>query len=248
MKHFLLTAILALTALAAQSQTLLVGADASKKLPANFSLGIGLEYRTHQWFKNTDQWNAEISASYKPLKPLKIGLGYKFMQTRSQAGATKKGKEYPAYWNNKHRISIGLTGEWKPVSGLALSLRERYQYTYRPSFLIPFKNVSDGNRTIDSKSKHILRSRLQAEYKPFKKCRFTPFASFELYTLLSDVNHTEHTSAHAKFADKYRATAGCEFKINKQNNISLFYRFTDNTDPDEDDSPHTIGLTYSFKL
>lgn len=227
-------------ALGASAQTLLGGAEISKKLSAGFSAGAGVEYRTMDWFDHSEQWSVEASASYKPVKSLRIGVSYKFIQAQTIQGSE-------AWWVNKHRVSVGATGQWKPVSGLTLSLRERYQYTYRPELTV---GLSDGvtNHTVSSRSKHILRSRLQAEYKPFKKCRWTPYASFELYSLLSDVNHSKHRTDPGKFCDKWRLTAGTEFKINKHNGLELFYRYADTNDVDEAETHHTIGLVYSFSL
>lgn len=243
MKRKSICALLLIASLGASAQTLLGGADITKKLPANFSVGAGVEYRSQDWFSNTNQWSVEVSGSYKPIKPVKIGIVYKFIQSRES-----ETYELPAYWETKHRASIGITGEWKPVRGLSLSLRERYQYTYRQSVTVPYFDVSDGNKTVSAKSKHVMRTRVMAEYKPYKKCRFTPYVSFELYSLVGDINHTKDTRKATKFCDKYRATAGSDFRINKKNSLSLFYRYTYNTDIDDNDCQHTIGLTYSFKF
>lgn len=222
------------------AQTLLGGAEVSKKFVSGINLSASVEYRTSDWFDHSDQWSAGLSASYKPLKPLRVAAGYEFIQSHQFSGAD-------AWWVNKHRVSVGVTGQWKPLAHLTLSLRERYQYTYRPETTV---GLSDGvsNRTVSSKSKHVLRSRLQAEYKPYKKCRFTPYASFELYSLMADVNHTKDRRDPAKFCDKWRVAAGTQFKINKHNELELFYRYADTDDPDEIETHHTIGLKYSFSL
>lgn len=250
-----LKSLIAIAALALASQlnaqTLLVGAEASKKLPLGFSAGVEAEYRTRDWFDHSGQWSVAANVGYKPLKWLKIGVQYKFIQAQELAGLTRGGYSYGNYWNDKHRVSVGLTGSLKLGGKFTLSLRERYQYTYRPEHLIPRfddEGFAAGNRTINGKSKHIFRTRLQAEFKPYKKCRWTPYASFELYSLASDVNHTEKTSTGGKFCDKWRITAGTDFKINKKNALSLFYRYADSTDEDEDEMHHTIGLVYSFSF
>lgn len=231
----------------AGAQTLLGGAEFSAKLPAKLSVGAGVEYRSTNWFDNTDQWSVDASVGYKPLKFLKFSAGYKFIQAQNLAGETRKGKLYGDYWDAKHRVSISATGSLK-LWKLTLSLRERYQYTLRPMHVIPFLDPEDGNRTINKKSSHILRSRLQLSFKPKKKSRWEPYVSFELYSMLRDVNHTEDTFSGAKFYDKWRLTAGTEFKINKHNSLELFYRYARSVDPDENDAPHTVALVYSFSL
>lgn len=251
MRKFLLIALMAL-GLGSSAQTLLGGAEFSAKLPKKFSVSAGVEYRSTNWFDNTDQWNIEAAAGYKPLKWLKLSAGYKLIQAWNPAGETKKGYAYKEYWDNKHRANISVSGSLK-LGRVELSLRERYQYTFRPSHDIQrYENdsysIKDGIRTINAKSSHILRSRLQAEFKTGKKSPWKPFASFELYSMLADVNHTENRSDGAKFYDKLRAAAGCTYKINKHNALELFYRYTRSVDPDENDAPHTIALVYSFSL
>lgn len=231
------------------AQTLLGGAEFSAKLPANFSVGAGVEYRTtNQWFKTTDQWSVDASVGYKPLKYLKVAAAYKFLDVCNAGGETKKGKVYNDYWDAKHRVSLSATGEVK-VWKFELSLRERYQYTYRPGHLIPYEDIEDGNRTIDAKSTHILRSRLEVEFKPNKKSPWKPFVSFELYSMLKHINHDDADKTYgAKFYDKWRIMAGTDIKINKHNSLQFFYRYTRSVEPDENDSPQTVGLVYSFSL
>lgn len=244
------SALMAIASVAG-AQTLLGGAEISHKFAFGLNLGAGVEYRSADWFSSSDQWSAEISASYKPVKPLKIGIVYKFIQTHYPTEQTTN-YNVSDFWANKHRVSVGLTGEWKPLKVLTLSLRERYQYTYRPSLQVPRFDIDDnspaGNKTVSAKSKHILRSRVMAEVKPSKKCRFTPYWSFELYSLLADINHTKNREGNAMFCDKWRVTAGTGFKINRHNSLDLFYRYAKTTDIDELDAPHTVGLVYSFKL
>lgn len=235
---------------ATRAQTLLGGAEASMKLPAGFSASVGVEYRTMQWFDHTEQWSAEAAIGYKPLKWLKFSAGYKFIQAGTLPELDGDGYATPQYWDNKHRLSLSVSGQWKPVGKLTLSLRERYQYTLRPSHLVPRFNqdIPWGNKTVSKKSGHILRSRLQAEFKPKKKCRWTPFANFELYTRLADVNHTKNRRTGARFCEKWRLAAGTELKLDRKNSLELFYRYANQSDPDENDSAHTIALVYSFSL
>ncbi len=249
--RILLVSALMAMASAAGAQTLLGGAEIGHKFNFGLNVGAGVEYRSADWFKSSDQWSAEVSASYKPLKPLKIGVSYKFIQAYTPEQFTTNYR-VSSFWGNKHRVSVGLTGEWKPLKVLTLSLRERYQYTYRPEQLVPRFDIDEGdpagNKTVAAKSKHILRSRIMAEVKPSKKCPFTPYWSFELYSLMAEQNHTKDLSGAAHFCDKWRVTTGCAYKINRHNSLDLFYRFAKTTDADEFDSPHTIGLIYSFKL
>lgn len=246
----LLAGVLALAASPAWGQTFLAGAEISKKLPASFSVGAGVEVRSMQWIKHTGQWSAEASVGYKPVKWLKISAGYKFIQAQTPSGFNSDGYAMPSYWDNKHRASFSLTGQWKPVGKLTLSLRERYQFTYRESHPVPQFNegLPWGNKVVNAKRTHILRSRLQAEYKPRKKSRWTPFVNFELYSQLSDVNVTKSKTEGARLCDKWRLAAGTELKLDKRNSLEIFYRYANYSDPDDADSAHTIALVYSFSL
>lgn len=241
---------------AASAQTLLVGAEATKKLPHNFSVGIDAEYRSMEWFDHTAQWSVGANIGYKPAKFLKLGLKYEYLRDQ-ELGETKneQGVDYVRenYWNNKHRASISVTGDIK-IWKFELSLRERFQYTYRPYQEIdqfeydPFDNsfIPDGNKKVNAKSKIVLRSRLQVEFKPYKKCPWKPYASFELYSLLADINHTKAKTDPALFCDKFRITAGTSYKINKKNDIDFFYRYANTADDDEREMKHTIGIVYKF--
>ena len=247
-------AVMLLSALAAampaSAQTLLFGAEASFKLPAQLSAGAGVEFRSMDWLNNTDQWSVDASLGWKPLKWLKVGVDYKFIQSQTLSAFNSDGYALPSYWNNKHRLSAGLTFSWKPVKKLSLSLRERYQLTRRPSFLVPQFNDGTpwGNKTVNGKTQHLLRSRLQAKYKPYKKCRFTPFAGVELYSRLREVNTTKHRADGARFCEKWRLSAGSEIKLDKHNELEIFYRYCDRGADDDGDSRHTIALVYSFSI
>ena len=237
---------------AASAQTLLVGAEATKKLPHKISVGVEAEFRSMEWVDHTERWTIAANVDYKPLSFLKVGAQYKFMQVQELGGVTKKLNRYKNYWDTKHRVSISASGSVK-FGKFELSLRERYQYTYRPYHEIPRYNYywtpdEEENRIIEAKSKHVLRSRLQVEFKPYKKCPWKPYASFELYTLLADIDHTDNESIGAKFCDKYRATAGTEYKINKKNSLDIFYRYASAYDEDDHEDGHTIGVVYKFSF
>ena len=120
------------------------------------------------------------------------------------------------------------------------SLRERYQYTYRKELSVS-KFASDGitpknDEIIEAGHKHVLRSRIGVEYN-IRKCRFTPFATCELYNSISDQLELE----------KVRWTIGSSYKINKKNAVSLYYRYINNSDDDESGG-NIIGIGYTFKL
>lgn len=196
------------------------------------------EYRTHDGLSATERWAVSAGADYKLCRYLKMTAGYTYIRQQTQAEITRKGNIIPAYWQSKHRVSLALTGsyEWKRF---AFSLRERYQYTFRPELYVP-KFDDDGvtpkdDELVTTKHKHVLRSRLEIEYN-IAKSRFSPFVSGELY----------HSFSGMTF-EKSRWTAGTEYKFNKKHAMEVFYRYVNQGDDDEPGG-HVIGVGYRFKL
>lgn len=252
MKKLIICGLMAAaSAAAAMGQAFSGEASAKYSTPFLLDVGAGLEYRTTDQFSHTDRWAAELDLSAKLCKWVKVGAGYNFIQDYNPSFLDKSGRDVNAYWATKHRVYVGATGSLK-LWKLTFSLRERYQYTRRLGLDVPRfdDGVAAGNRHIDAKSKHILRSRLGVEFKPYKKCRFEPYVNYELYSLLKGVNHDDAAKADdpSRLCDKWRLTAGCSYKINKHNSVELFYRYVHATDADDHDASNVIGVGYSFKF
>ena len=227
----------------AQSDTesgLWTSAEVQKKLNKQWSLSAEAEYRLRENFGSTDRWTLSASASYKPLKWLKLDAGYKFLrvlnddETSWKDNGVDPNKWTPAWWCTKHRLFASATGSLK-AGRMDLSLRERWQYTYRPETTIDRYDIDDDeweSKTKDGKAQHVLRSRLQAEYD-IPKCKIDPYASAECY--------------HAKGGlQKIRYTAGADWKLSKQHVLEAFYRYIDSHD--DDPNLHVIGIGYKYKF
>lgn len=250
MRRFLIAAAVSFAVMSASAQGFSGEASVKYGTPLHFDVNAGMEYRTTDGFKDTDQWSAEVGVSTKITKWLKAAVGYSFIQDHYPASVTSKNQyDVNAYWATKHRVYAGLTGSLK-VWKFELSLRERYQFTHRMPLSVPRFDDGEpaGNKHVDAKDKHVLRSRLELSFKPYKKCKFEPYMSYEVYSLLKAVNRTEHLSTGGKFADKQKATVGCSYKINKHNSVELYYRYVHTSDPDDLDANHLIGLGYAFKF
>lgn len=209
---------------------------AEKKIDKKWSATVEGEYRTHDGVSTTDRWSAGISAEYKITKWLKADAGYSFLHSYKEEEVTKKGNIVLDYWQPRHRVNVSLTGslEWKRFK---FSLRERWQYTYRPQKFVE-KYASDGVTRMDDeqvkgKAEHMMRSRLQVEYD-IAKCPLTPYASCELYHNLDGI-------------DKTRWTVGTEYKINKKHAVEVCYRYQNKADEDETNG-HVLGIGYKFKF
>lgn len=204
----------------------------------NLTGNVEGEYRTQDGFSGTERWTLSAGLDYKLCSFLKLSADYKYIQRHVESWVTKKGNIVSDYWQPRHRAGVALTGSYK-WNRFTFSLRERYQYTYRTEQTAAKYDGDDGSQkddeVIEAKSKHVLRSRLKAEYN-IRKSGFSPFASCELYNNLSGFTH-----------EKARYTIGTEYKINKKHSLDMFYRYVDTSD-DDDSNRHVIGIGYQFKL
>ena len=231
---------------------LLLSAGAEKKVNKDFSVSMEADFRTRNDFKTVDRWSGSLGAEYKLAKWLKADAGYTLLNSNFREKVTDyvsskgnaKVKWRPSYWGLRHRFHASLTANRKVWGDLRLSLRERWQYTYRPSKdverwkLDPRDNTmeADDGYVRDGKGKNQLRSRLQLSWDK-KRALFTPFASAELY--------------HSWAIEKVRYTVGTDIRLNKQHGLSVYYRFQDMHNVDEDDydpDMHYLGLGYKFKF
>jgi len=239
--------------LLAQSEGgLIVETEVEKKLSKKWSIALEADMRTRNNFKTMDRWGIGLGASYKFNKYLKADAGYKLLdynfREETERYTSSKGnakiKWRPSYWGIKHRVYAGLTGSYKFSNGLKLSLRERWQYNYRPETSTErYKlKIADKTMTLDSdyardgKAKSQLRSRLQLEYDR-KGALLTPYVSAELYNSWA--------------IEKVRYTVGTDINLTRQHTLNVFYRFQNmkNVDEDEyDPDMHYLGVGYKFKF
>jgi len=215
-----------------------VGAE--KKIDKKFSVGAEVEFRTRNDSKTVDRWTGAIDASYKLLPWLKASAGYKFLYKNNKEKITYNSDgNYnnwrPSYWGNRHRFFADLTASVK-TGDFEFSLRERWQYTYRPEATTTrydFDNSKWEDTTVSGKGKNVLRSRLQVEYD-IPNCKITPYANVELYNAWS--------------IEKTRYTLGADWKLTKQHVLGAYYRYQSINDDDDEPNGHIIGLSYKFKF
>ena len=244
----LLAVVAALPRLYAQSESgMILGLEVEKKI--NKQLGVSLEadYRSRHDFKTTDRWSVGLNADYKLAKWLKADAGYTYLNTHFGEKITKgasKTKWRPSYWGPRHRFHASLGADYKVWSNLRVSLRERWQYTYRPEKSVERWKIDETlkTRSLDSdyiresKGKHQLRTRLQVEWDQ-KRAMFTPYANVEFYNSMA--------------IEKIRYTVGTDIKITKQHSFGLYYRFQDMRNSDAEDADpdmHYFGVGYKLKL
>ena len=231
--------------MAAQSEGgLITEVEVEKKINKQLSISLDADMRTRNNFKTMDRWSVGLGASYKFTKWLKADAGYSLLNTNFREDIDYKSSGgynhwRPSYWGVKHRVFASLSGNYKFQNNIRLSLRERWQYTYRPEKTVTRWDFDDAqweDKVRSGKGKNQLRSRLMVEYDK-KKAVFTPYASVELY--------------NAWNVEKIRYTVGTDFRINKGHSLSVFYRFQQmkNVDADEyDPDMHYLGVGYKVKF
>jgi len=216
-------------------------AGLEKKINKKWSVGLEFEYRLKDNIDGSgwgepSRWNIAIGADYKPLSWLKLDAGYKFMRDHScYEWNEEKQEETIGFWGTKHRFYASVTGSYK-VQNVKFSLRERWQYTYRPEVAdVTYDYNKDRYEPKKGKGKNVSRTRLQVSYDK-KKAWYEPYVSVEMYI------------AHG--LDKMRYTAGCEFKLNKKNVFDVFYRYVDIREDDNYNNrdSHVLGVGYKFKF
>ena len=231
----------------AQSEAgMMMELGAEKKLSKKVSVGLDAELRTRNNLKTIDRWSIGLGAEYKPIKNVKLAAGYLLLNDNFRESISYKtdgsyNNWRPSYWGIRHRLYASVTGSYKLTKNLQVSLRERWQYTYRPAHTVSERwsyldNAYDGKeKTYNGKGKNVLRSRLQVEYDK-KGLAVTPYANVELFNAWS--------------LQKVRYTAGLDWKLFKQHSVGAFYRYQNVRDDDDDNEPntHLIGVGYKFKF
>ena len=215
---------------------------AEKKLSKKWNLGVEGEFRTRNNSRTADRWSAGLNAEYKIIRGLKASAGYTLLYDNNQeeldlkSDGLRPNKWTPSYWGMRHRFNVSLTGniDW---GRLNVSLRERWQYTYRPEAEGKKYDFDDEVWTsVKGKGKNVLRSRLQLSYD-IPHWKFDPFANVEMF-------NTD------KGIDKMRYQIGIDYKYQKKHVFSLTYRYqnVNSNDDDNDVNSHMIGLSYKLKF
>lgn len=251
-KTLVALALTCLAPFAAYSQSeggLLLSAGAEKKIDKKMSVDIEATFRTRNDFKTLDRWSGGVGIDYKLTKWLKADAAYNLLYDNNRekitynyaadGSATGYNNWRPSYWGLRHRLKASLTFDHKVWGDIRLSLRERWQYTYRPEKETErwdFDNSKWETKMRSGRGKNILRSRLQVEFDK-KGLKIKPYANIEFYNKMA--------------IEKIRYTVGADFKLTKQHSFGAFYRYQQakNTDPDDyEPNMHYLGLDYKFKF
>lgn len=209
-----------------------------------FVLGAGLSYRLYQ--------------SLDKKIVIKANAGFDYLWAYNLAETDIKTDNYvllpdntpvyaynqtDSYWRNRHRTNLGLSFSYTPNKRWSFGLKESVQYSH-------FCKVDSIGRTKwrfndddelysrpdptskGHKDQTVLRSRISASYdiKGFP---------------IDIVAAIEYGCGLNYKANKWKFMGGYDYKINKTNTLSVFYRYTTEDDDDEVNG-HLVGLGYKI--
>lgn len=243
--------------------------NVAKSLPHDLELSFEGEYRMEDYLRKTDRIGGTLSLGYKATKFMKFKVGYALLcgyNSEERKDKYTNDVQDPffyegyniteAYWSLRHRFKADVTFDKKFFKCLKVSLRERYQYTYRPEQEVPrlkYRGINNQTPSGDyefipspgspesdpdvkhEKRTHMLRSRLEFQYDR-KKCNWKPFVSFEVYNNLGQQMKT----------DEYKVMCGTDYKISKQHKVSMSYLYNTDMEAHPYESRHVLIVGYSF--
>ena len=220
-------------------------ANVEKKISNRLTLEGGLELRTRDdGFGELDRWSVSAGADYRLTDWLKVSAGYSLLDDHVYKLNSKETK-YADYWGVRHRVNVSLTAS-QQFGRLGVSLRERWQYTYRPEKTVDrywaytnerkdrYEDEVADEHTYDGKAKSKWRNRLQLKYKLSKQWR--PYVNAE-------------STVGGSGLDKMRYALGTEWRLTKQHVLDLHYMYQHSyKDDDSEGNRHVLGLGYLFKF
>ena len=104
--------------------------NVEKKLTNRICLELFGENRSRNSHETVDRWSVGLGASYKLTNWLKASVDYTYLYDHNEKWNDKQTK-VANFWGSRHRVNVVLTGS-VDFGRLSVSLRERWQYTYRP--------------------------------------------------------------------------------------------------------------------
>ncbi|MGM9759343.1 MAG: DUF2490 domain-containing protein [Parabacteroides sp.] len=167
------------------------------------------DYRADEGIKGTNYLLTTGELHYRLHKQLRLGAGYTFL---CQPGDREQ---------QRNRYYLYATGNL-PIGRFRLSLRERFQSTYKVHSDAPV---------------NYLRSMLTLSYRP-PRSAFSPFIYSEIFNRVG-----QHRHLHL---DKIRLSGGCNYALNPHHAFQLYYRYNIVYVNDPINHKHCIGLCYTY--
>ena len=181
----------------------------SGKVYHQFSFLLEEDIRPKSNFKQAEWFLTTGEINYTFNRYLKAGVAYMLLN------------QYKASEELRNRYYVYASGKY-PVGNFVLSLRERFQSTYKTGAEHP---------------KNYLRSMLTLSYK-IGKSGFCPFAYIEVF----------NDTLNKMRSDKIRFSTGSNYQLNPNNNLQLYYRYHIFNVDDPVNYRHAIGICYTHRF
>lgn len=193
-----------------------------KKLARGLHVSLEEEIRMDNNFGSFDRFHTTLALSYKVNDYLKLGVGYAMINPYSSSNS--------AFKSSRHRLMLDATGSLR-FGDWRLSLRERFQATYRSGDMNEYQNP---------RTALTLKSRLKFSYKGLR--RLEPYAYIELRNTLNapvisaSYDGTNYlTSALSQYGDagwfidswsgvyvnRVRGSVGFDYRLSKASSIDI---------------------------
>lgn len=192
-----------------------------KKLARGLHVSLEEEIRMDNNFSSFERFHTTLGLSYKVSDYLKLGVGYVMINPYSSNSA---------FESSRHRLMLDATGSLR-FGDWRLSLRERFQATYRSGDMNEYQNP---------RTALTLKSRLKLSYKGLR--RIEPYAYVELRnTLNAPVINASYdgtnylTSALSQYGEagwfidswsgvyvnRVRGSVGFDYRLSKASSIDV---------------------------
>ena len=159
-----------------------------------------------------------------------LGFGYELVRDflKINTGYDLICRDEENHYEMRHRVSVALNAQRKYLR-TDFKIRTRLQSTYR-----------DENRgDYKFNPKYVWRNRMEVQYN-FFKLPLRPYASGEV---LCPVN-----SRHGLFADEYRLTLGCKYRLTRKNTLDISLRYDHEIQQVAPENILYLNLGWKYKI
>lgn len=191
-----------------------------KKLSKKFSLELEEELRFNQNISRLNYIHSSIGAGYRLNKSIRFALSYRFTA------------KYLLEDEFSFRHRLALDGSYRySFSNFSIGYRSRIQ-----SELKNYNSSKKGKNPAWE-----WRNKLTVKYT-FN--RIEPFINTEIFFQIKD----ERNPKLDKTLYKFRLSAGLDYKVNKRNDVGLFFLIQRGANDDDPNELNVLGLSYKFEI
>lgn len=192
-----------------------------KGLGNKFSIGIDEEFRLRNNFTMLNLFYTNLSINYKPIKSLKIGIAYRFID---------KWQYENQQFSFRHRLMLDLSYKYKLINW-SISYRSRIQFELR--------DIQSDD--LGKVPQWYWRHKLDIKYAIQK---FKPNIGAELRYQIVDPRMPETDMGWHRI----RTYAGVDYEINDINTFGIYYLIQNEFDINKPNNIYILGIQYSIQL